>query len=475
MTHIPTQAVAIVAIGNNRGVPRVWMQGAKLRRSGFEPASEYLLETDPSSKTITLRLASAAGLGARVVSRKQAGERVDPVIDIQNREILSIFEGLQQLRVVFGPGVIHLLPLATDKRIAARLKRTSDRMASGCPLSVGSLAHGGGVLSHAVHEGMSQEGLDNELAFACELREDFVEQAMQVNPAWSDSTIALQGPMQEIAFDPWTMARLPEVDLLEAGLPCSGASVAGRAKKALDHPEAHEHVGHLVVPFLAIIAKVNPTAIVLENVPQYANSASMWIIRHQLRDLGYDVHEQVLDSAEFNALEHRSRLFMVAVTKGMQFDPAWITRPERESPILASILDDVSPDDPSWSEMTGLKAKQERDREQGKGFAMQIVTPNSERIPTLTKGIAKNRSTDPKIQHPTNPELLRIPTPGEHARAKTIPETLIQGITSKTFAHELLGQSIVHRVGVAVARAVARSLRTATPTAVGLPALAAAA
>src|SRR3546814_8734832 len=64
--------------------------------------------------------------------------------------------------------------------------------------------------------------------------------------------------------------------------------------------------------------------------------------------------------------------------------------------------------------MSYLREKEERDIAAGKGFRMQIFQPDSTKIATLTRGYAKIRSTDPKLQHPTDPTLLRILRSEEH-------------------------------------------------------------
>ena len=217
-------------------------------------------------------------------------------------------------------------------------------------------------------------------------------------------------------------------------------------------------MGHLVVPFLAIIARVNPLAILLENVELYKSSASMDIIRSQLRDMHYEMHEAVLNGADWGAMEHRKRLVMVAVTRGMAFSFDELQRPNFTPGKLADILENIPEDDARWSNMEGLKAKELRDSEAGKNFAMQIFNADSDKICTLTKGMTKNRSTDAKIQHPTNPELLRIPTAIEHARAKQIPEALIGGLSATT-AHEMLGQSVIYQVFVSVGQLLAKSIK----------------
>src|ERR1035437_2939161 len=88
---------------------------------------------------------------------------------------------------------------------------------------------------------------------------------------------------------------------------------------------------------------------------------------------------------------------------------------------------------------------------------MQIYDGSETSINTLTKGLAKRRSTDPFFQHPEKPDLLRLPTVREHARCKGIPEHLVDDLCQGT-GHELLGQSIVYRPVREIARHLGEAL-----------------
>ncbi len=457
------KAYETTKIGTNRGAPRVWIEGIKAKLAGFFPGKRFSARTDAEKKMLILSLADTEG--ERLVSKRMRGDKEIPIIDINSSELLSVFDGFETLRVIVQEGRIFLMPLASELAAKERLDRLQRKMETGEPILVGSVSHGGGVLTNALHHGLEAEGVKSKLAFANEIRPELLEQSAEHNDAWDESTIMLAAPMQELAMDNWAMNRLPIVELLEAGLPCSGASVAGRAANKTSMAEAHEHVGHLVVSFLQIVQKVQPTVVVLENVKQYQSSASMYLLRYQLRDMGYEVHEEILQSADWGALEHRERLSMVAVTKGMSFDFAMLERYVGQSQKIGDVLDDIGADHSSWSEMAGLKAKQERDMAAGKGFKMQIVTPCDTKCPTITKGYAKVRSTDPKLQHPSNPNLLRQFTAAEHARIKGIPQSLIVGL-SNTVAHELLGQSIIYQPFIAVGALIGRMLKSmCVPTA----------
>jgi DNA (cytosine-5)-methyltransferase 1 len=463
--------VAITSIGQNKGAARIWLQGNTLLRNGFEPGVKYKRVAKEGAIVITkvddtvVLTQLAAGEKIREVSGRKKNDTQIPIIDINNNEVAAMFEGLTRVKAVFLQDKIVIVPLASEIRAKARLDRAKARIAAGQPLKVGSFAHGGGVLSHALEEGLSQAGVPAKLMLANEYRDDLIDHVIERNSVWSPQTIGLCGPMQEYAYDANVLQMVSthlgddgELDLIEAGIPCSGASVAGRAKRGLVHAEAHPEVGHLVAPFISLIARFNPSVVVLENVPQYLNTASMDILRNSLRDLCYDVHETVINGGDWNSMEHRERMVMVGVTKGMSFNFDALKRPVRVERELGEILEDIPLDHPSWSEMTGLKAKEKRDKEAGKSFAMQIFDRHSKKINTLTKGIGKNRSTDPKIRHPENPDLLRIPTPIEHARAKDIPEELIEG-ASATMSHELLGQSINYKPFVSVGQLVGETYK----------------
>lgn len=443
----------ITSIGVNRGAPRVWLQGANLEHAGFVPGSRFNIFFEEQRLVI-----SSAENGARVVSRKRRGTRVSPVIDINSMESLAMFDGMCAVRVVMLGGEIHILPLASELRRKERITRVAAKLAQGDPLSIGSLSHGGGIMCHAIHAGLYREGLDSRLVFANEIRSELLDHARESNDCWEDDTIGLAAPMQELAFDGWAMAKLPMADILEAGIPCSGASLSGRSKRKLSVPEQHPEVGHLVVAFLAIVAAVNPLIVILENVPQYQDTASGAIIRSQLRDLGYTVHETLLSGELFNAIEDRKRYCLVAVTRGLHFSLSDLVIPEMTPVSLCDALESFDDDDSRWSAMAGLKAKQERDKEAGKGFMMQVFDGASARIGTITKGYAKVRSTDPKIRHPNKPEMLRQLTPREHARVKQIPERLAKGLCETT-AHEVLGQSVIYGPFVAVGALIASSLK----------------
>jgi DNA (cytosine-5)-methyltransferase 1 len=453
------QDVWIKKIGSHRGAPRLFLDASQAVRAGFCPGERFEVRIEGHGVVLT-KLAN----GARIVSARRRDDEVLPVIDINSRELLGAFEGMHSVRVVVAPDCVYILPLASELKKRERLGRVTSKLASGQALSMGSLAHGGGVLSHAIHQGLRDAGVDADLLFVNELREDLIEHACQVNDAWTSQgpgrTAALVVPMQEAVQDEWLMSRLPLLEILEMGLPCSGASRAGVSKRGLAKMEDHPGVGHLVYAALVFISKTQPAVVLLENVVDYRTSASAQILRQQLTDMGYDLHEAVLEGADFGALENRVRWVLVAVTHGVEFDFERLQPPARVVTRLRDVLDEVADDDPRWSPMNHLLTKQDRDRQKGSNFKMQMMSEDATSVPTLRKGYHKGGSTDPVLRHPTRPHLMRRLSAAEHARVKGVPEHLVQAL-SQTQAHQLLGQGIVYEPFRAVGQRIGQRLQQA--------------
>jgi len=443
-----------VKIGQNKGAPRVWLEGKRLARAGFAPGARYQIAIGDQRVTLTL-----SGTGARTVSSKQKAEESLPVIDLNSEQTLGVFHGLDRLRLVIRENEIHLLPLATQKKAQERLARIKQRLQDGLPLRTGSLCHGGGILSLALHEGLADAGVVSELSFANDIDPEVLFHSAEVSPEWSTNTIAIASPMQEVVADNWLLKHLGHTEILHGGVPCVAASIAGRAKTGISLPEANPEAGHLVVSLLGIVEALQPAIVIVENVTPYMNTASAFLIKSTLRDWGYQLHETVLEGLQFGALEDRKRMALVAVTQGLSFDMNAIEYPTNApSRTLADVLEVVPMDASCWSSMDYLRTKEVKDIAAGKGFRMNIVGPEATHVGCLGRGYAKCRSTEAKIRHPVHGDaLLRQLTPLEHARVKGIPEKLIEGL-SVTRAHELLGNSICFAPFRALGKAIGQAL-----------------
>ena len=116
------------------------------------------------------------------------------------------------------------------------------------------------------------------------------------------------------------------VELLAGGPPCQPFSKAGRSKirhrvrSGLRDP--HDERKDLWRSFIEVIERAEPAAVVMENVPDMALDAEMFILRstvHELENLGYAVEERVVDTWRYGVPQFRQRLILVALRNGVAF------------------------------------------------------------------------------------------------------------------------------------------------------------
>ncbi len=193
----------------------------------------------------------------------------------------------------------------------------------------------------------------------------------------------------------------------------------------------------------------------------------MVVVRSKLNSQGYVLKEAVLNGNDFGALERRSRLVVVAISKGLPdvFDFGELCKLKEKEGSLNEVLEDVPHDSARFKSFDYLANKEVRDKADGKGFSRQLLSGAEDFCGTIGRGYAKCRSTEPFLVHPTNPQLSRLLTPVEHARVKGIPEVVIAGLPDTT-AHEVLGQSVIYpliesvglEIGVSITAAVNASV-----------------
>lgn len=439
----------IKEIKENRNKPRIFLDGRQAARAGFAPGDLYVIEqSDEAVPSLTL---IAHKDGSRTVSSqvrtvsgrvdKKTGQKTIPVIDLNSDAILGLFKGMTSVRMIVRPGSIIFIPLASELSKKERLERLTYRVQNKLPIRVGDITHGVGVMADAIHRGLHKAGLETQTTFINEIREDLIEHSRENNPVWSENTISIAAPMQELVQDEWMMGLLGKCELFMMSLPCSGASQAGATKNELQQMEDHVHVGHLVFAALTILSRVQPAAIVLENVSNYSKTASASILRKQLTDMGYNLHEGIVKGKDYGCIENRVRWCMVATTQGLDFDFDSITPPVSVVQKIEDIKDDVPLDSSRWKSIEALKRKEARDIEQGKGFRLPLVNDQATSVPTIRKQYQKRGSCDVQLVHPTDPNLARLFTGDEHLRIKGINPELFNGL-SDALKHQGAGQAV---------------------------------
>lgn len=433
--------MANLAIGEKAGTPRVWIQSKALAREGFEAGKPIEIMVAKDCITIT-----ASESGKRIVSGKTARGSVTPIIELHNLALANWLPAhAKRVRITAEAGIIEIVVHQDDDAEQARLDSIKARLKAGKPLRIGEVCVGVGVLSDAIHEGLKRAGVASEVTFAVEKEKGYLDQFIKTSRGATGNTLFCQSGMEEL-----DISSLPDVDIVCAGLPCTGASLAGRAKNKLASAEEHKEAGSLFFTWLAIVKQFARTGavIMLENVPSWSSTASQVVIRSCLEQWGYDVYESEVDQT-LGAFEARTRFCMVAVTKGFKsFDFSGLMPAAKAPQKLVEVLEEIPADDSSWKQYSYIFEKEKKDIAAGKSFRTQIVTESSTKVGVIPRHYAKVQSTNPLLKHPEK-ELYRLLTPTEHARVKGAPLRLIEGL-SATVAHQILGQGVLWPAFVSV-------------------------
>lgn len=233
------KSYTVRSLKDHKGSPRVYLDIVSMAAAGFVPGKTYVRDVSNGKAKIVLTVQDN---GTHVVSRKDEAGKVLPIIDINSRDAFRAFDGMKAVRIIVQANRITILPLASETKRLARLDRLRANIAQGF-VTTGSIASGGCVMDHAAHAGLARAGLKARLAMVNEFDDALLTHAANANDVVSAETLLLSGPMQEVVQDNWAMERVGTFDILAMGLPCSGASIAGKSKRKLDIMESHPEVG----------------------------------------------------------------------------------------------------------------------------------------------------------------------------------------------------------------------------------------
>jgi len=435
-------------LGENRGVPRVWLEGSKLS-SNFQIGQKLDIQLDHEKKVAVLKVAPE---GRFSVSKRDRNGRIFPLIEIKDDELGEMFGDVGVLlRVVVKNGVATIEVHGIDRKTAERVDRFNRKVKNGEALTIGSLFSGGGIIDAALHEGLTKAGINCYTKFIVEQERQYLDTMVANQPElFRDDSILIESGIEFVE-----LKNPPKVDVLVAGVPCVGASKAGVSKNKISAAEFHESAGACFFHALQFIGQCQPGLIILENVPEYLSSTSMAVIKSVLETWGYELEVDVLNGNEFGCLENRDRMCVVATTKGMAKFNMELVKPLLEKPnSVSEILEDVPLDDSRWKTYQYLVDKEVRDKKAGKGFKRALLDGTESSVPTIRRLYHKAGSTDTFVKHPDG-VLTRLFTPSEHAALKGVPVKLIHGV-SATVSHEILGQGVCYPVFTAVGFALGK-------------------
>lgn len=141
-----------------------------------------------------------------------------------------------------------------------------------------------------------------------------------------------------------------DVDVVIGGPPCKGFSIAG--ERADD-----DRRDNLVSVFLDYAEHADPEFIVMENVPGIetkeipsGGEAYLDMVRDRLARMGYVVHEQVVNAADYGVPQSRERMIVVAHRPRYSFAYPEPTHPVGQRVTAGEALADVPADAPNHRE-----------------------------------------------------------------------------------------------------------------------------
>lgn len=159
------------------------------------------------------------------------------------------------------------------------------------------------------------------------------------------------------------------VALIAGGPPCQPFSKAGRSLirdlVRQGRRPSKDQRRDLWQSFLAVIERVRPPAVLMENVPDMALERDMMILRtmvDELERLGYGVEAKVVETAKYGVPQYRQRLILVALAEGRPFQWPDETWDETSAPMETNLWDAIGdlPDvEPGWRTATAEPVRYE--------------------------------------------------------------------------------------------------------------------
>ncbi len=138
---------------------------------------------------------------------------------------------------------------------------------------------------------------------------------------------------------------IEEVDIVAGGPPCQPFSRAGASKiRSLVRDgkrPANDPRANLWRSFFEIVDTLEPKGVLLENVPEFTSAREGSILLEFLDELnsrGYQPYANVVEAWRYGVPQHRKRLFVIALLKGMQFE--WPT-PQTDTCTLGDAIEDL--------------------------------------------------------------------------------------------------------------------------------------
>ena len=232
---------------------------------------------------------------------------------------------------------------------------------------------------------------------------------------------------------------VPEFDICLAGFPCQAFSLAGKRKGFADDYKGMSR-GTLFFDVARICAVKKPKVIFCENVKGltiHDKGRTFEIIVETLREIGYTVFEQVLNSRDFGVPQNRERIYIVAFRNDIAPESFDFPLPIDSNKKIRDILEEKPvPAKYYLSEryLETLKRHKAKHEALGHGFGYEIRSLDDVSGAIVCGGMGRERNlvvdNRQKNLQPTthikgeiNKEGIRKMTPREWARLQGFPDS----------------------------------------------------
>lgn len=252
-------------------------------------------------------------------------------------------------------------------------------------------------------------------------------------------------------------SELPNFDILLGGFPCQPFSIAGYRRGFLDTGR-----GDLFFEIVRILKDKKPQAVFLENVKNlksHDGGRTFNIISEALKDLGYHVKVQVLNSMEYgNVPQNRERVYIVGFRSKNQHDAFEFPKPAKLTKTVSDLLEENVDEKYYYTKSPMLSTLKESIKNKGVVYQWRrkYVRENKSGVcPTLTANMGMGGHNVPLVK---DSKGIRKLTPRECARLQGFPEGYkLPKDLPDTKLYKQLGNSVT----VSVIEKVAKELKKA--------------
>ena len=262
---------------------------------------------------------------------------------------------------------------------------------------------------------------------------------------------------------------VPPFDVCLAGFPCQAFSLAGR-RMGFDDDYKGMSRGTLFFEVARICERHRPKVIFCENVKGlvvHDRGRTFEVIKGRLRQLGYRVHAQVLNSKDFGVPQNRERVYVVAFREDVDDSGFRFPAPTGRKVCLRDVLEERPVSAKyylSTQYLKTLKAHRARHEAAGHGFGYEIRPSDGIAGAIVCGGMGRERNlvVDPRLKDFTpvtrikgeiNREGIRRLTPREWARLQGFPDSFALPLADASL-YKQLGNSVTVPVIKAIAERI---------------------